>query len=189
MVDEIADNTPLFVRGNTVVGETIWAAQALGGLAMLLGWWANAQRSDSRLLTGNMAAACLTALHLALLGSPLGMAVQLLGAVRFALARRGPAPHLAAIFALLALFQGMLLAQSWAEWCVVLAAMLSSVLVFQVRGPMLRLGLLLCCALNLTLSLTLLSWSGILYQSVAMTLLVRQLWGSLRPTLPAYTVQ
>ncbi|MBY6185385.1 YgjV family protein [Marinobacter hydrocarbonoclasticus] len=156
---------------------------------MLLGWWANAQTQDQRLLAGNMAAAGLTALHLALLGSPLGMAAQLLGAARFALARRGPAPWLAAAFALLAMAQGALLAQHWSEWCVVAAAMLSSVLVFQTRGTPLRIGLLVCCLLNLTLSVSLWSWSGMLYQSVTIALLVRQLLPALKWRQPAYTVQ
>ncbi|MBY5920531.1 YgjV family protein [Ferrimonas balearica] len=169
--------------------EVYWAAQILGGIAMLMGWWASAQQQDSRLLTGNLAAACATALHLALLGSPLGMATQMLSALRFGLARRGPSVRLALIFALGAALQGLLLAQHWSEWCAVAAAMLSSLLLFTVQGERLRWGLLICSGLNLIFALSLGSLSGMLYHTVAIGLLSRQLILELKRHFPAYTVQ
>ncbi len=116
-------------------------AQALGFVAMAVGWWAAAQRCDQRLLGGNLLAALLTAAHLGLLGSPLGLCNQLVNATRFGLARRHRSPRLAHGFALLALLQGSLLAQRPAEWCVVAGALLSSYLLFCCHGDRLRWGL------------------------------------------------
>ncbi|SHG93635.1 YgjV family protein [Ferrimonas marina] len=158
-----------------------WWAQGLGAFSMLVGWWANAQRDDQRLLRGNLVAAGLTALHLGLLGSPLGMTNQLVNAGRFALAQHWRHWSLALGFAVAALVQGALMASHWSEWCVVAAAVLSSVLLFQVQGRALRWGLLLCNALNLTLSVTLGSLSGILYQCVTMALLLQSLLATSQP--------
>ncbi|WP_315900040.1 YgjV family protein [Ferrimonas balearica] len=159
-------------------------AQALGFLSMGIGWWANSQSSDHRLLRGNLVAAGLTAAHLGLLGSPLGMSNQMVNAARFALAGRGGGRVLAPLFAALALAQGWWLASHWSEWCVVAASVISSYLLFHCRGRALRWGLLLCNALNLTLSVTLLSWSGCLYQVVTMALLLHTLLGPERTEQP-----
>ncbi|GAA5188272.1 YgjV family protein [Ferrimonas gelatinilytica] len=150
-------------------------AQALGFVAMAVGWWAAAQRCDQRLLRGNLLSAVLTAGHLGGLGSSLGMSNQLVNAARFGLAQRVRHRRWAHLFAGVALLQGLALAQRPAEWCVVLGSVLSSYLLFCCRGDLLRWGLVGVNLLNLTLSVTLLSWSGILYQSVTLTLLLRSL--------------
>ncbi|GAA4902715.1 hypothetical protein GCM10023333_41040 [Ferrimonas pelagia] len=153
---------------------------------MAVGWWANGRSCDRQLLRGNMLAASLTAIHLGLLGSVLGMTNQWVNAGRFAIAQRTRSWLMAGGFALLSLAQGLAFAQHWSEWCVVFAAMISSALVFRSQGTQLRAGLILCNLLNLTLSITLLSWSGIAYQVMTVLMLTRVLWQQrVQPAVPA----
>lgn len=147
---------------------------------MLLGWFANAQRCDNRLIIGNLAAALLTALHLLCLGSPLGCTNQLLSAGRFALARHDRSIAAFLLLCGLALLQGILLANHWSEWCAVIAAVLATYSLFFCRGSALRMGLLLSNGLNLTLSLHLESLSGVIYQVITLCLLMR----ALAPEMP-----
>ncbi len=153
---------------------------------MAMGWWANSRQSDQQLLRANSVAALLTALHFGLMGSPLGMSNQLVNAGRFALSQHARHWLLPLGFAALALLQGILLANHWSEWLVVSAAVISSFLLFYAHGWRLRLGLLLCAALNLTLSLYLWSYSGIIYQTVNASMLINSLWQSRNS--PAFAV-
>ncbi|QIZ78841.1 YgjV family protein [Ferrimonas lipolytica] len=142
---------------------------------MAMGWWANSQHCDKRLVQGNTIAAALTAVHFGLMGSPLAMSNQLVNVARFSLCQRYRHASIALLFAALAVIQGLLLANHWSEWMVVTAAVVSSFLLFFTHGFRLRLGLLLCAGLNITLSIHLLSWSGIIYQLVSGGMLIRSL--------------
>ncbi|MBL4913567.1 YgjV family protein [Shewanella schlegeliana] len=153
----------------------LWA-QALGFISMAVGWWANSQKNDRQLLSGNLIASSITAIHLGLLGSSLGMFNQLLNAVRFATcqkrSRRGFLPIL---FSTVAIMQGLIFAEHWSEWCAVTSAVLISFALFYSSGAKLRSAMVISNLLNLTLSVYLCSWSGILYQVVTLLILTRSL--------------
>ena len=154
----------------------IWA-QALGFVSMAIGWWANYQKNDQQLLSGNLLASCLTAVHLGLLGSTLGMFNQLLNAVRFATCRKSACRRLLPLlFSSIAVLQGLVWAEHWSEWCAVASAVLMSFALFQLKGDKLRSAMVVSNMLNLTLSVYLLSWSGILYQLVTLVILAHSLW-------------
>ncbi|MCK8045668.1 YgjV family protein [Shewanella sp. 1CM18E] len=154
----------------------LWV-QALGFVSMAVGWWANAQKNDQHLLSGNLVASGLTAMHLGLLGSNLGLFNQLLNMVRFAICRsrttraKRSSIYLPLVFASLAFLQGLLWANHWAEWCAVASAVLMSFALFYAKGAQLRIAMLISNLLNLALSIYLMSWSGIAYQVVTILIL------------------
>ena len=144
---------------------------------MAIGWWANYQKNDQQLLSGNLVASCLTAIHLGLLGSTLGMLNQLLNAVRFATCQKTTCRWiLPLLFSSIAVLQGLIWAEHWSEWCAVSSAVLMSFALFHLKGAKLRSAMVISNMLNLTLSIYLLSWSGILYQLVTLVILARSLW-------------
>lgn len=155
--------------------------QALGFVSMAIGWWANAQKNDQQLLSGNLIASGLTAAHLGLLGSNLGMVNQLLNLLRFACCRYCKKLRkrymfcLPVLFATFALIQGLTLAQHWSEWAAVTSAILMSFALFYCVGSKLRMAMLFSNLLNLTLSIYLDSWSGIAYQVVTIVILSHSL--------------
>ena len=131
-----------------------------------------------------MIAAVLTAVHLGLLGSFLGMANQLVNVVRFRLCQslnQGEKSQtstglssplvLSATFSVVAIAQGVMWAQHWSEWCAVFAAVIMSVSLFFFAGSQLRLAMLVSNLFNLMLSIYLLSWSGIIYQVMTIAIL------------------
>lgn len=143
---------------------------------MTVGWWANYQDKDQQLLSGNLIASSLTAIHLGLLGSGLGMLNQLLNAARFATCRKWThSQFLPILFSSTAIIQGVFLAEHWSEWCTVVSAVLMSFALFHLRGTPLRSAMVISNLLNLTLSIHLLSWSGILYQLVTLIILAHSL--------------
>ncbi|MEC4726404.1 YgjV family protein [Shewanella sp. D64] len=156
-------------------------AQGIGFISMFIAWWANAQKKDQKLLTGNIVAASLTSIHLGLLGSTLGMANQLLNMGRFYSGRCCRLPILAPIFASLAILLGWFWAQHWSEWCAVFAAVIMSFALIHTSGIQLRLAMLVSNICNLSLSLHLNSWSGILYQVITIAIIGYQIRESLRP--------
>ncbi|WP_258955870.1 YgjV family protein [Shewanella woodyi] len=153
----------------------LYFAQGLGFISMFLAWWANAQRDDKALLSGNLIASGLTAIHLGLLGSPLGMVNQLLNMGRFFSSRYYRISILAPIFASLAIIQGFLWAEHWSEWCAVLAGVIMSFALIYCQGTQLRLSILVSNICNLTLSLHLHSWSGVIYQIITIGMMTYQL--------------
>ncbi|WP_259649615.1 YgjV family protein [Shewanella sp. MBTL60-007] len=153
----------------------LWA-QVLGFISMAVGWWANSQKNDRQLLSGNLIASSLTAVHLGLLGSSLGMFNQLLNLLRFATCRtRSHQRGLPALFSSIALLQGWIFAEHWSEWCAVASAVLMSFALFYSSGTKLRSAMMISNLLNLTLSVYLSSWSGIVYQVVTLLILTRSL--------------
>ncbi|WOT06029.1 YgjV family protein [Shewanella youngdeokensis] len=158
----------------------LWV-QALGFVSMAIGWWANAQISDQKLLSGNLLAASLTAVHLGLLGSTLGMMTQLLNIGRFATCRSEKARSgwrialLPLLFSTLAIIQGIIWAEHWSEWAAVSAAVIMSYALFHCSLIRLRYAMLVSNILNLTLSVYLLSWSGIIYQLVTIAIILKGL--------------
>ncbi|MEZ9596082.1 YgjV family protein [Shewanella sp. 10N.261.52.F9] len=158
----------------------LWV-QALGFVSMAIGWWANAQKNDQQLLSGNVIASGLTAAHLGLLGSSLGMMNQLLNLFRFACSRHFTTLTqrrihcLPVLFATAALVQGLTLAEHWSEWCAVASAIVMSFALFYCAGAKLRFAMLFSNMLNLTLSAYLSSWSGIAYQLVTIIILTYSL--------------
>jgi hypothetical protein len=159
-------------------------AQSIGFISMFIAWWANAQKNDQKLLSGNIVAAALTSLHLGLLGSTLGMANQLLNMGRFYSGRCCRLPILAPIFASLAIALGWFWAQHWSEWCAVFAAVIMSFALIHTSGVKLRLAMLVSNACNLSLSVHLNSWSGVIYQVITLVIIGYQIKESLR--LPQY---
>ncbi|WP_299803635.1 YgjV family protein [uncultured Shewanella sp.] len=154
----------------------LWA-QALGFISMTIGWWANYQKNDQQLLSGNLLASGLTAIHLGLLGSTLGMFNQLLNAVRFATCRKSACRMLLPlVFSSIAVLQGLVWAEHWSEWCAIASAVLMSFALFHLKGAQLRSAMMISNMLNLTLSVYLSSWSGILYQLVTLVILAQSLW-------------
>ena len=162
----------------------LFIAQGIGFISMFLAWWANAQKNDQKLLSGNVVAAGLTSLHLGLLGSPLGMANQLLNMGRFCAGRYCRRAILAPIFASLAILLGWFWAQHWSEWCAVFAAVIMSFALIHTSGIRLRWAMLVSNACNLSLSLHLNSWSGVIYQVITIVIIGYQIRESLR--LPQY---
>lgn len=148
---------------------------------MAIGWWANAQSCDSKLVSGNLLASSLTAIHLGLLGSTLGMMNQLLNIGRFGSCRSEKARSgwritlLPLLFSTLAVIQGLIWAEHWSEWCAVAAAVLMSYALFYCNALKLRYAMLLSNLLNLMLSVHLLSCSGIIYQLVTVAIIVKGL--------------
>lgn len=144
---------------------------------MFIGWWACAQKNQSRFLSGNILASATTAVHFALMGSPLGMANQLLNMGRFscgqfAQCKQGiTAILLAIIFCSIAIAQGIWLAEHWSEWCAVLAGVVMSLSLIFLSGTQLKVAFITSNCLNLMLSCYLLSWSGMLYQVVTIIIL------------------
>ena len=146
---------------------------------MAIGWWANSQKQDCKFIHGNMIAAVLTAIHLGLLGSFLGMANQLVNVIRFrccqSLKKEGtnkPSPlTMTLLFSVIAVSQGFMWAEHWSEWCAVIAAVVMSFSLFYFAGSHLRLAMIVSNALNLMLSIYLMSWSGILYQLMTIAIL------------------
>ncbi|ABZ77665.1 conserved hypothetical protein [Shewanella halifaxensis HAW-EB4] len=161
--------------------QVLFWIQALGFISMAIGWWANAQKNDQQLLSGNLMASCLTAIHLGLLGSTLGMLNQLVNAVRFATCRHSSSRDgyfrsiLPVLFSSIAILQGIIWAEHWSEWCTVASAVLMSFALFYSSGAKLRCAMLVSNMLNLTLSVYLLSWSGMLYQLVTVAILAHSL--------------
>ncbi|QQX79158.1 YgjV family protein [Shewanella sp. KX20019] len=161
--------------------QAILWVQALGFVSMAIGWWANAQLSDQKLISGNLLASSITAVHLGLLGSTLGMMTQLLNIGRFATCRSEKArcgwriTLLPFVFSALAVTQGMIWAEHWSEWAAVTAAVLMSYALFYCSSTRLRYAMLLSNLLNLTLSIHLLSWSGIAYQLVTIAIILKGL--------------
>lgn len=157
--------------------------QVLGFISMGLGWWASNQRNDKRLCQGNLATAALTAGHFLLIGSPLGAINQGLSAARFGFAHSRWATNqtIMALLCVAALLQGLWLAQSWADGWAVAGAIIATLALFRCRGNELRLGLLVSNLCNLMFSLHLVSLSGVLYQTVTIALLGRQLFGGTAP--------
>ncbi|MGS0680538.1 YgjV family protein [Shewanella sp. 125m-7] len=159
--------------------HALFWVQALGFVSMAIGWWANAQKNDQQLFSGNLVAAGLTAAHLGLLGSSLGMFNQLLNVVRFATRRYQSGAHcnplLPILFSSIAVLQGFLWAEHWSEWCAVASAIVMSFALFYSNGTKLRSAMLVSNILNLTLSVYLLSWSGMLYQLVSIAILTYNL--------------
>ncbi|MCL1058356.1 YgjV family protein [Shewanella gelidimarina] len=158
----------------------LWV-QALGFVSMTIGWWANAQLCDRKLLSGNLLASCLTAIHLGLLGSTLGMMNQLLNIGRFSTCRSEKARSgwritlLPLVFSALAVTQGLIWAEHWSEWAAVAAAVLMSYALFYCSSTRLRYAMLLSNLLNLALSVHLHSWSGIAYQLVTIAIILKGL--------------
>ena len=148
---------------------------------MAIGWWANSQKNDQQLLSGSLIASGLTAIHLGLLGSTLGMLNQLVNAVRFATCRHSSSWDsyfkmiLPVLFSSIAILQGVIWAEHWSEWCTVASAVMMSFALFYSSGTKLRCAILLSNLLNLTLSVYLLSWSGMLYQLVTVAILTHGL--------------
>ena len=148
---------------------------------MAIGWWANCQLSDKKLLSGNTVASSFTAIHLGLLGSTLGMMNQLINIGRFASCRTEKSRSgwrialLPFIFSALAVTQGLIWAEHWSEWCAVTAAVMMSYALFHCSSVKLRYAMLLSNVLNLTLSIQLLSWSGIIYQVVTIAVILKGL--------------
>lgn len=153
--------------------------QAIGFVSMAIGWWANSQQQDCKFIHGNMVAAILTAVHLGLLGSFLGMANQLVNVIRFRCCQSlskddsiNLSPlFLTMLFSGVAILQGLMWAEHWSEWCAVMAAVVMSVSLFYFAGSQLRLAMIASNTLNLMLSIYLMSWSGILYQVMTMIIL------------------
>ncbi|ABV88347.1 hypothetical protein Spea_3030 [Shewanella pealeana ATCC 700345] len=158
----------------------LWA-QALGFISMAIGWWANYQENDQQLFSGNLIASCLTAIHLGLLGSTLGMFNQVVNAMRFATCRHSSSLDgylrniLPLLFSSIAVLQGFVWAEHWSEWCAVASAVLMSFALFHLKGGHLRCAMMISNVLSLTLSIHLLSWSGILYQLVTLVILAHGL--------------
>ncbi|WP_242620322.1 YgjV family protein [Shewanella maritima] len=156
-------------------------AQCIGFIAMIFGWRACTQNSHSGFMRNNMLASLLTAIHLGLMGSMAGMANQLINMGRFTAGqsrrcRTGARPLILATgFSLIALLQGILWAQHWSEWCAVGAGVFSSFAVLYLAQNKLKLAFVLTNLMNLSLSLYLLSWSGMIYQVVAIGLLLKQI--------------
>ncbi|MBR9726579.1 YgjV family protein [Shewanella intestini] len=162
-----------------VNSHTVFAAQFIGFVAMFVGWQACSAKSTQCFLAKNMFAAGLTAVHLGLMGSPAGMANQLLNVARFSsgqlrVSKRGYMPHILAIgFSLLALIQGIMWANHWSEWCAIASAVVMSFSIIFLHGNQLKATFIVTNMLNLSLSIHLMSWSGMLYQVITITLLVK----------------
>ncbi|QIR16103.1 YgjV family protein [Shewanella aestuarii] len=159
---------------------------------MAIGWWANSQKQDCKFIQGNIIAAVLTAIHLGLLGSFLGMANQLVNVIRFRLcqslnqADKAQTTYwlfspliLSATFSTIAVAQGLMWAEHWSEWCAVFAAIIMSISLFFFAGSKLRLAMLTSNLFNLMLSIYLLSWSGIIYQVMSIAILSKGLIGEI----------
>ncbi|MEZ9197139.1 YgjV family protein [Shewanella sp. 10N.286.54.B9] len=161
--------------------QVLFWVQALGFVSMAIGWWANAQSCDAKLVSGNLLASSLTAIHLGLLGSTLGMMNQLLNIGRFGSCRSEKARSgwritlLPLLFSTLAVIQGLIWAEHWSEWCAVAAAVLMSYALFYCSALKLRYAMLLSNLLNLMLSVHLLSWSGIAYQLITIAIILKGL--------------
>lgn len=171
--------------------EPLFWFQLIGFASMFIGWWANGQKQDCKFIHGNMIASVLTAIHLGLLGSFLGMANQLVNVIRFRLCQSLNSDKdanssqlnawltspwvMSLIFSTVALSQGLLWAEHWSEWCAVLAAITMSFSLFFLAGSQLRLAMIASNLLNLMLSIYLMSWSGILYQVMTMAILAQGL--------------
>lgn len=184
MAEQKVDNNAPFLSASRFCGlvfelshQSLFWVQALGFVSMAIGWWANAQKSDQQLLSGNLIASGLTAIHLGLLGSNLGLFNQLLNMLRFAICRKRvtrakrSSIYLPLVFASLAFLQGLMWANHWTEWCAVASAVLMSFALFYAKGSELRIAMLMSNLLNLTLSVYLLSWSGIAYQVITIVIL------------------
>lgn len=137
-------------------------------------------------MTGNMAASTLTAIHLAMMGSPLGMANQLLNLLRFTAGqsqwcKQASRAHLFALsFSAIAIIQGLFFALHWSEWCAVASGVIMSFSLLYLTGTQLKIALVVTNALNLCLSYYLMSWSGIIYQVVTIGVLSYGLLQSVR---------
>nr|WP_283104681.1 YgjV family protein [Shewanella olleyana] len=151
----------------------------LGFISMAIGWWANTQKQDCKFIHGNMMAAILTAIHLGLLGSFLGMANQLVNVIRFRCCQSLNKQNsktlspiaMTILFSAVAITQGFMWAEHWSEWCAVAAAVIMSFSLFYFAGSQLRLAMVVSNALNLMLSIYLMSWSGIIYQVMTIMIL------------------
>ncbi|PMG28496.1 hypothetical protein BCU94_17590 [Shewanella sp. 10N.286.52.C2] len=168
------------------IAEPLFYFQLIGFVSMAIGWWANSQQQDCKFIHGNMIASVLTAIHLGLLGSFLGMANQLVNVIRFRLCQSlnsNNQQNLASTawltsplamslsFSIIAMTQGFLWAEHWSEWCAVIAAVVMSFSLFFLAGSQLRLAMVASNGLNLMLSIYLMSWSGILYQVMTIAIL------------------
>ncbi|WP_254843438.1 YgjV family protein [Shewanella sp. UCD-KL21] len=164
--------------------DPLFYFQLIGFISMAIGWWANSQKQDCKFIHGNMIASVLTAIHLGLLGSFLGMANQLVNVIRFRLCqslKNDDQPKLpswlssplfmSVCFSAVAMAQGFLWAEHWSEWCAVIAAVVMSFSLFFLAGSQLRLAMVASNGLNLMLSIYLMSWSGILYQVMTIAIL------------------
>ncbi|WP_299570774.1 YgjV family protein [uncultured Shewanella sp.] len=172
----------------------LFFVQLLGFVSMAIGWWANTQKQDCKFIHGNMIAAILTAIHLGLLGSFLGMANQLVNVIRFRccqsmnkqdstqmsfssallstlFSRLLSRSIMTIAFSTVAIVQGLLWAEHWSEWCAVAAAVVMSFSLFYFAGSQLRLAMLASNGLNLMLSIYLMSWSGMMYQVMTIMIL------------------
>ncbi|ARD22397.1 hypothetical protein SJ2017_2099 [Shewanella japonica] len=162
----------------------LFFVQLLGFISMAIGWWANSQKQDCKFIHGNMLASILTAIHLGLLGSFLGIANQLVNVVRFRCCQQlghttksELVPLMMSVtFSTVAILQGVMWAEHWSEWCAVFAAVVMSISLFYCKGMALRAAMLVSNALNLMLSIYLMSWSGILYQVMTITILAQSVF-------------
>ncbi|WP_394129646.1 YgjV family protein [Shewanella maritima] len=168
------------------ISPELMLAQLVGFISMFVGWWASAQKQQRAFMSGNMAASTLTAVHFAMMGSPLGMANQLLNLLRFTAGqnswcKQASRAHVfALLFSAVAIAQGLFFAVHWAEWCAVASGVIMSFSLLYLTGNQLKIAFVITNALNLCLSYYLMSWSGLIYQIVTIGILSYGLLQSVR---------
>lgn len=146
--------------------------QALGAVAVILGFITYQMRSSKALLVVNMITCGVFCVHYLLIGAVSGFALNTVGMVRNAVyANRDKkvfaSPVWPYVFAMIMLAAGILTWQDWRSVLIVCALIINSLALSMQNAQHIRYSLLITCPLVMVYDMLLYSYGGIVFEGMS----------------------